>query len=135
IPEGTTVQVTGLPDGLTQNGWVISGTPTRAGEYDVLVTVSNSGDSRSQKVKIEVTDEGGDATTPAVSTARRRIATRPAPPPPPTRPRPTRAARPATSSRRCPQRRATGAVPARPAARRQQPAVGSNPSTARMAPA
>ena len=68
IPEGTTVQVTGLPDGLTQNGWVISGTPTRAGEYDVLVTVSNSGVARSQKVTIEVTDEGGDASTPAVPT-------------------------------------------------------------------
>lgn len=57
IPAGTTVQVTGLPDGLTQNGWVISGTPSRAGDYDVLVTVSNSGVSKSQKVTITVTDE------------------------------------------------------------------------------
>lgn len=65
IPEGTKVQVTGLPDGLSQNGWVISGTPTRAGEYDVLVTVSNSGVSRSQKVTIVVTDEDGDASTPS----------------------------------------------------------------------
>lgn len=67
IPEGTTVQVTGLPDGLAQNGWVISGTPTRAGEYDVLVTVSNSGVSRSQKVAIAVTEEAGGATTPPVT--------------------------------------------------------------------
>ncbi|MEH6622723.1 MULTISPECIES: hypothetical protein [Dietzia] len=59
IPPGTTVQVTGLPDGLTQNGWVISGTPTRAGEYEVLVTVSNSGISQSEKVAITVTDGAG----------------------------------------------------------------------------
>ena len=57
IPEGTTVQVTGLPDGLVQNGWVISGTPTRAGTYDVLVTVSNSGASESEKVSITVADD------------------------------------------------------------------------------
>ncbi len=57
IPQGTTVQVTGLPDGLSQEGWVISGTPTRAGEYDVLVTVSNSGVSRSQKVTIVVAEQ------------------------------------------------------------------------------
>lgn len=65
IPDGTTVQVTGLPDGLTQDGWVISGTPTRAGDYDVLVTVSNSGVSKSQRVALTVTDgegaEGGGA--------------------------------------------------------------------------
>ena len=61
IPAGTTVQVTGLPDGLTQDGWVISGTPTRAGEYEVLVTVSNSGVSKSQKVALTVTD--GETTT------------------------------------------------------------------------
>ena len=61
IPAGTSVQVTGLPDGLTQDGWVISGTPTRAGEYEVLVTVSNSGVSKSQKVALTVTD--GETTT------------------------------------------------------------------------
>ena len=60
IPAGTEVQVTGLPDGLVQNGWVISGTPTRAGDYDVLVTVSNGGESRSQKVALTVVD-GADA--------------------------------------------------------------------------
>ncbi|MCT1433689.1 hypothetical protein [Dietzia maris] len=59
IPPGTTVQVTGLPDGLSQDGWVISGTPTRAGEYEVLVTVSNSGISQSEKVAITVTDGAG----------------------------------------------------------------------------
>lgn len=63
IPAGTTVKITGLPDGLTQDGWVISGTPTRAGDYDVLVTVSNSGVSKSQRVAITVTDEGAGATT------------------------------------------------------------------------
>ena len=66
IPAGTTVQVTGLPDGLTQDGWVISGTPTRAGEYEVLVTVSNSGVSKSQKVALTVTD--GDAATDDATT-------------------------------------------------------------------
>lgn len=72
IPAGTTVQVTGLPDGLTQNGWVISGTPTRAGDYDVLITVSNSGISKSQKVALTVTDAPGAAaatTTTAPTTA------------------------------------------------------------------
>ncbi|MBB1018904.1 hypothetical protein G6023_11545, partial [Dietzia sp. DQ11-71] len=71
IPPGTTVQVTGLPDGLTQNGWVISGTPTRAGEYEVLVTVSNSGISQSEKVAITVTDgtdETGEGATASPAT-------------------------------------------------------------------
>ena len=61
IPAGTTIQVTGLPDGLTQDGWVISGTPTRAGEYEVLVTVSNGALSQSQKVAITVVDGAGAA--------------------------------------------------------------------------
>ncbi|MFD2392957.1 hypothetical protein ACFSSF_02800 [Dietzia aerolata] len=69
IPPGTTVKVTGLPDGLTQDGWVISGTPTRVGEYDVLVTVSNAGVSRSQRVTIAVTDEADGATSPAQATS------------------------------------------------------------------
>lgn len=67
IPDGTAVQVTGLPDGLSQDGWVISGVPTRAGQYDVLVTVSNSGASRSQKVAIVVTDEAGVAVPPSAT--------------------------------------------------------------------
>lgn len=67
IPEGTTVQVTGLPDGLVQNGWVISGTPTRAGEYDVLITVTSSGQSRSERVTIVVTEDGPGAGTAAES--------------------------------------------------------------------
>ncbi|MCT2140159.1 hypothetical protein [Dietzia cinnamea] len=61
IPDGTSIQVTGLPDGLTQDGWVISGTPTRAGEYEVLVTVSNGALSQSQKVAITVVDGAGAA--------------------------------------------------------------------------
>ncbi|MCT2060757.1 hypothetical protein [Dietzia cinnamea] len=61
IPDGTTIQVTGLPDGLVQDGWVISGTPTRAGEYEVLVTVSNGALSQSQKVAITVVDGAGAA--------------------------------------------------------------------------
>ncbi|MCD2261262.1 hypothetical protein K3888_00955 [Dietzia aurantiaca] len=69
IPDGTTVTVTGLPDGLTQDGWVISGTPTRAGEYDVLVTVSNADVSRSQRVTITVTEGAEGATDPTVTSA------------------------------------------------------------------
>ena len=69
IPSGTTVQVTGLPDGLTQDGWVISGTPTRAGEYEVLVTVSNSGVSKSQKVALTVTDGETSTESTEVTTA------------------------------------------------------------------
>lgn len=81
IPPGTTVQVTGLPDGLTQNGWVISGTPTRAGEYEVLVTVSNSGVSQSEKVAIIVTDgaaapsEDEETTSPATTSPATTTAT------------------------------------------------------------
>lgn len=82
IPPGTTVQVTGLPDGLTQNGWVISGTPTRAGEYEVLVTVSNSGISQSEKVAITVTDGAGapsedeeTTTSPAITSPAATTAT------------------------------------------------------------
>lgn len=63
VPAGTTVQVTGLPDGLVQDGWVISGAPTRAGTYDVLVTVSNGGLSQSEQVQVKVTDGAGEATT------------------------------------------------------------------------
>ncbi|MVZ89834.1 hypothetical protein GQF49_04945 [Microbacter sp. ANSKLAB05] len=73
IPPGTTVQVTGLPDGLTQNGWVISGTPTRAGEYEVLVTVSNSGISQSEKVAISVTDGAGAPSEDEEATTRPAI--------------------------------------------------------------
>ncbi|MDV8001338.1 hypothetical protein [Rhodococcus sp. IEGM 1408] len=69
VPAGTTVQVTGLPDGLTQNGWVISGTPSHAGDYDVLVTVSNAGVSQSQKVTITVTDELSPAAAPTTTSA------------------------------------------------------------------
>lgn len=62
IPEGTTVQVTGLPDGLNQDGWVIAGTPTRAGTYDVLITVSNGAVSQSETVSITVTETQGAGT-------------------------------------------------------------------------
>lgn len=75
IPAGTTVQITGLPDGLSQDGWVISGTPTRAGVYDVLVTVSNSGVSKSQKVAITVTDGANNGATTPTTTAAERATT------------------------------------------------------------
>lgn len=75
VPEGTTVQVTGLPDGLTQDGWVISGTPTRAGEYEVLVTVSALGVSRSEKVAITVTDGAGEQGDGATTTSPATTAT------------------------------------------------------------
>ncbi|PAY23193.1 hypothetical protein CEY15_09035 [Dietzia natronolimnaea] len=74
IPAGTSIQVTGLPDGLTQDGWVISGTPTRAGDYEVLVTVSNGPVSESEKLTVTVVDPStatvGDeeaTTTPAAT--------------------------------------------------------------------
>lgn len=60
IPAGTSIQVTGLPDGLTQDGWVISGTPTRAGDYEVLVTVSNGPVSESEKLTVTVVDPSTD---------------------------------------------------------------------------
>ncbi|MET3862121.1 hypothetical protein ABIE38_003057 [Dietzia sp. 2505] len=69
IPAGTTIQVTGLPDGLTQDGWVISGTPTRAGDYDVLVTVSNGAVSESEKLTVTVVDPSGAAAATATTTA------------------------------------------------------------------
>lgn len=69
IPVGTTIQVTGLPDGLTQDGWVISGTPTRAGDYDVLVTVSNGAVSESERLTVTVVDPSGAATSAPTTTA------------------------------------------------------------------
>lgn len=63
VPPGTTVKVTGLPDGLAQDGWVISGAPTRAGTYDVLVTVANGQLTKSQTVSVTVTDGTGEAAT------------------------------------------------------------------------
>ncbi|MFN3339255.1 MAG: hypothetical protein ACK40Z_06105 [Dietzia sp.] len=69
IPAGTTVQVTGLPDGLTQDGWVISGTPTRAGDYDVLVTVSNGPVSESEKITVTVVDASGAGAAATTTTA------------------------------------------------------------------
>ncbi|MFN3600768.1 MAG: hypothetical protein ACK4UY_05200 [Dietzia sp.] len=69
IPAGTTVQVTGLPDGLTQDGWVISGTPTRAGDYDVLVTVSNGPVSESEKLTVTVVDATGAGAAATTTTA------------------------------------------------------------------
>lgn len=59
VPDGTTVTVTGLPDGLTQDGWIISGTPTRAGTYDLLVTVTNGQATRSEAVSVTVADAAG----------------------------------------------------------------------------
>ena len=69
IPAGTAIQVTGLPDGLTQDGWVISGTPTRAGDYDVLVTVSNGAVSESERLTVTVVDPSGAAAATATTTA------------------------------------------------------------------
>ncbi|AWH96271.1 hypothetical protein [Dietzia psychralcaliphila] len=69
IPAGTTIQVTGLPDGLAQDGWVISGTPTRAGDYDVLVTVSNGAVSQSEKLTVTVVDASGAAAAATTTTA------------------------------------------------------------------
>ncbi|HMT50293.1 hypothetical protein [Dietzia sp. UBA5065] len=78
IPAGTTVQVTGLPDGLTQDGWVISGTPSRAGDYDVLITVSNGGVSKSEKVTITVTGAPGAAAAATTTAAPTTTAAAPA---------------------------------------------------------
>ncbi|MFL0577945.1 putative Ig domain-containing protein [Dietzia sp. 179-F 9C3 NHS] len=59
VPDGTTVTVTGLPDGLTQDGWIISGTPTRAGTYDLLVTVTSGQETRSEAVSVTVAEAAG----------------------------------------------------------------------------
>ena len=37
-----TVQVSGLPDGMSFNGWTITGVPTKPGFYSVKVSVTNS---------------------------------------------------------------------------------------------
>ena len=58
VPPGTTVQVTGLPDGLTQDGWVISGAPTRPGTYVVQITVSALGATESKTVQLTVVESG-----------------------------------------------------------------------------
>jgi hypothetical protein len=49
-----TVTVTGLPDGLTYSGGVISGTPTTPGYYTVTVTASNPGGTVTQTFELIV---------------------------------------------------------------------------------
>jgi|GEM_PF-6363469 len=75
VPPGASLQVTGLPDGLTQKGWVISGTPERAGTYHVQVTITVGGHAESRKVTLEVVEPGaattgGQATEGATTTAK-----------------------------------------------------------------
>ena len=49
-----TFQASGLPDGLTLNGNIITGTPTTAGTYMVHLTASNSSGSDSETLIIAV---------------------------------------------------------------------------------
>lgn len=75
LPPDTQLQITGLPDGLTQEGWKITGTPTKAGSYDVQVTITALGQTKSQTMKLEVAEAGqgaqaqGQVSEPATSPA------------------------------------------------------------------
>jgi PKD repeat protein len=60
-----TVTVTGLPDGLTYSGGVISGTPATPGSYPVTVTVTNAGGTVTTTVTLVVSAAPG--VTPVIS--------------------------------------------------------------------
>ncbi|BAF55713.1 choice-of-anchor G family protein [Corynebacterium glutamicum] len=66
-PEGAEVSITGQPAGVTIVDGVISGTPTRAGNFNVTVTATNEGLTASTSFKITVTDPDSDVVAPTIA--------------------------------------------------------------------
>lgn len=66
-PEGAKVSITGQPAGVTIVDGVISGTPTRAGNFNVTVTATNEGLTASTSFKITVTDPDSDVDAPTIA--------------------------------------------------------------------
>ncbi|HJE90569.1 MAG TPA: hypothetical protein K8V11_06135 [Dietzia timorensis] len=60
VPEGTTLKLNGLPEGLKQDGWNITGTPTESGFYNVRVEVSSGGETSTQEVQLMVAAPSGE---------------------------------------------------------------------------
>lgn len=60
VPEGTTLKLNGLPEGLKQDGWNITGTPTESGLYNVRVEVSSGGETSTQEVQLMVAAPSGE---------------------------------------------------------------------------
>lgn len=66
-PDNAEIKVSGLPDGVTFENGVISGTPTRAGNFNVTVTATNEGLTASTGFKITVTDPDSDVDAPTIA--------------------------------------------------------------------
>ncbi|AKF28567.1 hypothetical protein YH66_14060 [[Brevibacterium] flavum] len=66
-PEGAEVSITGQPAGVTIVDGVISGTPTRPGNFNVTVTATNEGLTASTSFKITVTDPDSDVDAPTIA--------------------------------------------------------------------
>lgn len=60
IPEGTTLKLNGLPEGLKQDGWNITGTPTESGLYNVKVEVESGGQTSTKEVQLMVAAPSGE---------------------------------------------------------------------------
>lgn len=60
IPEGTTLKLSGLPEGLKQDGWNITGTPTESGLYNVKVEVASGGQTSTKEVQLMVAAPSGE---------------------------------------------------------------------------
>lgn len=72
VPAGATLKLTGLPDGLKQDGWKLVGTPTKSGLYNVRVEVNALGQTSAQDVQLMVAapqgqQPGGVITSPEAS--------------------------------------------------------------------
>ena len=66
-PDNAEIKVSGLPDGVTFENGVISGTPTRAGNFNVTVTVTNEGLTASTGFKITVTNPNSEVDAPTIA--------------------------------------------------------------------
>lgn len=56
---GSVVSVSGLPPGLTYSGGVISGTATAAGDYQIVITVTNTAGTSTSVLNLHVDEAAG----------------------------------------------------------------------------
>lgn len=84
VPDGATLQLSGLPEGLTQDGWRITGTPKQSGLFNVKVTVSVGGRTSTQNVQLMVAAPAGQRPGGVVSTPDKPGASAPTTTKPPT---------------------------------------------------
>lgn len=73
VPPGTTLKLSGLPDGLKQDGWNLVGTPTKSGLFNVHIEVTSLGKTSAQDVQLMVAPRpgekpGGVVTSPGATT-------------------------------------------------------------------